>query len=201
MCKTKYLDYNYNDIKPFLCRPITNPKGLIHGEAIYETDVNSNGKYYYHVTNLNNFKSILVSGLKSSQGGTNGCGDQMAGGRFRKHESGMLFATASPKVVDGYIYNYDAIVDGEYPFYRKKESSDNKDAPIGSIPILLRFKPQSSETWIKDRKQKDAVMGQNNIAVSRLDFLSYEGWISLNTQKAQNTVLSIVSDLLQNVQQ
>lgn len=176
------LSYNYEDIKPFMCKPSVNPKGLLHGEAKYETDVNEDGAYLYHVTNLGNFKSIVKQGLICTQGSKGGAGEIMAGGKFKNHEAGYLFATSSPKIVDRYIYNYD-------------ELSDNDLTRIDLIPILLRFKPRSCEIWKADKKQKDAVKGKNNIESARLEFLSFEGWVSLSTKSARNTVSGIIDDI------
>lgn len=174
--------YNYEDIKPFLCKPSVNQGRLLHGEAMYDTGINEDGTYLYHVTNFGNFKNIIEKGLKCSKGGTGGAGEIMAGGKFKKHESGYLFATSSPKIVDKYVFNYD-------------ELSDNDLTRIDLIPILLRFKPYSDEIWITDIKQKDAVKGKNNIESARLEFLCFEGWVSLRTKSARDTIVSIINDI------
>lgn len=187
------LQYNYEDIKPFLCKPKVNEvnaKSLLFGEARYETDINSDGRYLYHVTRLGNLKSIIKNNLSCTYGSNGGIGELMAGRKFEKHEKEFLFATKSPKIVDRYIYNYDELADGVL------QPKMGNYTPIEAIPILLRFEPNDNEIWIADKKQKDAVKGKNTIESSRLDFLSYEGWVSLKSQKAQNTVCRIISEIL-----
>lgn len=199
MCRrrTNSIDYNYNEIRPFLCKPLSNPTGLLHGEAAYTADVNDNGEYYYHVTNFGNFKSIINSGLLCSHGSKGGAGGIMANGAFKRNEIGNVFATASPEVVDRYIYNYDELADD----YMKDEisliaSEEDRLKRIRLMPILLRFKPLENEIWIRDPKQRNAVKGPNNIDSSRLEFLGFEGWFSLNSYFAREKVKQIIDEII-----
>lgn len=199
MCRrqTNSIDYNYNEIRPFLCKPLSNSTGLLHGEASYSTNVGNSGEYYYHVTNFGNFKSIINSGLLCSHGSRGGAGKIMANGAFETNEIGYVFATVSPAVVDRYIYNYDELADD----YMKDKniiiaSEEDRLKRIRLMPILLRFRPLESETWIRDTKQKNAVKGQNDIAPSRLEFLEFEGWFSLNSYFARRKVKQIIDEII-----
>lgn len=200
MCRrnTNSIDYDYNEIRPFLCKPLQNSTGLLHGEAAYTTTVNDNGEYYYHVTNFGNFKSIINSGLLCSHGSKGGAGMIMANGAFKRNEMGYVFATASPDVVDRYIYNYDELADDYIKAGNSAVTDEDKLMRIRLMPILLRFKPLESESWIIDLKQKNAVKGQNNIDPSRLEFLGFEGWFSLNSYSARRKVKGIIDEIIVN---
>lgn len=201
MCRrnTNSIDYDYNEIRPFLCKPLhQNSTGLLHGEAAYATTVNNNGEYYYHVTNFGNFKSIINSGLLCSHGSKGGAGTIMANGAFKRNEMGYVFATASPDVVDRYIYNYDELADDYIKAGNSAVTDEDKLMRIRLMPILLRFKPLESESWIIDLKQKNAVKGQNNIDPSRLEFLGFEGWFSLNSYSARRKVKGIIDEIIVN---
>lgn len=182
MCIKRNTYYNPDAVKPFLCKTRTVPGKHFFGEAMYAKPEDEDSEYLYHVTKFANFKSIIEHGLLYSYGSSGGAGQSMAGGRFARLERGYIFATNHPYVVDNYIYNYDKFAD------------EDKDS-IEFIPILLRFRPLPDEIWIKDTKQKDAVKGQNNILPSRLEFLSFEGWVSLRTIEAQQTVFSIIDSI------
>lgn len=201
MCRrnTNSIDYDYNEIRPFLCKSLhQNSTGLLHGEAAYATTVDDNGEYYYHVTNFGNFKSIINSGLLCSHGSKGGAGMIMANGAFKRNEMGYVFATASPDVVDRYIYNYDELADDYIKAGNSAVSDEDKLMRIRLMPILLRFKPLESESWIIDLKQKNAVKGQNNIDPSRLEFLGFEGWFSLNSYSARRKVKGIIDEIIVN---
>lgn len=200
MCRrnTNSIDYDYNEIRPFLCKSLPNPTGLLHGEAAYATTVNDNGEYYYHVTNFGNFKSIINSGLLCSHGGEDGAGTIMANGVFKGNETGNVFATASPDVVDRYIYNYDELADDYIKAGNTVVTDDDKLMRIRLMPVLLRFKPLESEIWIRDPKQRGAVKGANDIAPSRLEFLGFEGWFSLNSYFARRKVKGIIDEIIVN---
>lgn len=200
MCRrnTNSIDYDYNEIRPFLCKSLPNPTGLLHGEAAYATTVNDNGEYYYHVTNFGNFKSIINSGLLCSHGGEDGAGTIMANGVFKGNETGNVFATASPDVVDRYIYNYDELADNYIKAGNTVVTDDDKLMRIRLMPVLLRFKPLESEIWIRDPKQRGAVKGANDIDPSRLEFLGFEGWFSLNSYFARRKVKGIIDEIIVN---
>lgn len=200
MCRrnTNSIDYDYNEIRPFLCKSLPNPTGLLHGEAAYATTVNDNGEYYYHVTNFGNFKSIINSGLLCSRGGEDGAGTIMANGVFKGNETGNVFATASPDVVDRYIYNYDELADNYIKAGNTVVTDDDKLKRIRLMPVLLRFKPLESEIWIRDPKQRGAVKGANDIDPSRLEFLGFEGWFSLNSYFARRKVKGIIDEIIVN---
>lgn len=201
MCRrnTNSIDYDYNEIRPFLCKALPNPTGLLHGEAAYATTVNDNGEYYYHVTNFGNFKSIINSGLLCSHGSKGGAGTIMANGAFKGNETGNVFATASPDVVDRYIYNYDELADDYIKAGNSPAVTDeDKLMRIRLMPVLLRFKPLESESWIRDPKQRDAVKGANDIDPSRLEFLGFEGWFSLNSYFARRKVKGIIDEIIVN---
>lgn len=201
MCRrnTNSIDYDYNEIRLFLCKPLQNSTGLLHGEAAYATTVNDNGEYYYHVTNFGNFKSIINSGLLCSHGSKGGAGTIMANGAFKRNERGNVFATASPDVVDRYIYNYDELADDYIKAGNSSAVTDeDKLMRIRLMPVLLRFKPLESEIWIHDPKQRDAVKGPNDIDPSRLEFLGFEGWFSLNSYFARRKVKGIIDEIIVN---
>lgn len=201
MCRrnTNSIDYDYNEIRPFLCKSLhQNSTGLLHGEAAYATTVDDNGEYYYHVTNFGNFKSIINSGLLCSHGSKGGAGMIMANGAFKRNEMGYVFATASPDVVDRYIYNYDELADDYIKAGNSAVTDEDKLMRIRLMPVLLRFKPLESESWIIDLKQKNAVKGQNNIDPSRLEFLGFEGWFSLNSYSARRKVKGIIDEIIVN---
>ena len=190
MCrgKVRELDYNKQAIKPFLCEPI--PEYMVknfYGRGMNAEDDENDEDYLFHVTRLGNFKSIINHGLLCSFGSNGGAGEIMGGGKFRKHERGNLFATSYPAVVDKYIFNYDRLADSRF-------LSNNLDY----VPILLRFKPLDSETWLQDRKEKKAVKGSFNISPERLEFLSFEGWVSLFSLEARRLILNLIDEILES---
>lgn len=183
MCRL--LSYNPDAIKPFLCRPLEKPGKHFFGEAVYAKE-ERDPEYLFHTTRLGNFINIIKSGLLSSCGSIGGAGQIMAGGKFKTNEIGYIFATGYPYAVDRYIYNYDKLAD-------EMTSEGNS---VENIPILLRFKPLPNEVWIPDPKDKKALKSRTNIDPSRLEFLSYEGWISLKTPAGRNQVSKTVRQIL-----
>lgn len=191
MCFNKrIINYDPETIKPFLTKKRDTPKKLFNGEASYDCAKNADDEYYYHVTNLINFKNIIIEGLKTERGSTGGAGQILANGRFKKNEKGRIFASAFPYVVDNYVYEYDSIADG-------KGKGKDKDKNFYSLPILLRFKlPESKYTIQIDKKQKDAIFVNKDIPSYELEFLTYEGWYSLRTLEAREVVSKIIDEIL-----
>ena len=194
MCRAnRTINYNPNAIRPFLCKPLPNPGKYLKGQAVYARADEYDPEYYFHATTLSNFRGILKQGLLSSHGSIGGAGQILANGRFKKNEIGYICVTNSPYAVDRYIYGFDNEADN---ILKEDEEKIDTEGNITCLPILLRFKPLPNEVWIQDPCDSYAFKTKSNIAPYRLDFLSFEGWVSLQEKECRDKIISIIGEIL-----
>ncbi len=196
--------YDRDAVNPFLGRLSENPSAFFHGEPLNPGTLREEDKnYYFHATTLGNLPGILEDGLDPERGGRGGAGENIAapvdpevGEEFIQNSQGYVHFADDPEIAITYAYEYETQADG-YTRYNTRSSAERTD--IQRAAACLRFKkntvdPKSVE--VDSDESEGAFKTTERIAPEDLQFLTQEGWISLDDEAVRDEMRQNINQAL-----